>query len=176
MFLLWDYGGACLRAEFKDCRIVFRLNEVLAFSFVYCINNWTVSGNWCNIQPLYYTLVSSSCHQKLLYDLILSSRSFWSGLFHLWIWSEPFNHTVSHSQKDKECRSRWDGSLWSISSESTLFAKYFVWSAGLKGLISQFYNIYFQFRFIFNLLFYNNIRSKCSDIIKKELYCNHLIS
>ena len=39
MFLLWDYGGACLRAEFKDCRIVFRLNEVLALSFVYCINN-----------------------------------------------------------------------------------------------------------------------------------------
>ena len=32
----------------------------------------------------------------------------------------------SQEQNDKQCRSRWDGSLWAISSGSILFAKVFI--------------------------------------------------
>ena len=73
----------------------------------------------------------------LMGNLSLSSLIFWRRLFHLWLWSEQLFQigvSVKNYQKCKQCRSWWDGSSWAVSSGSTLFAIFclFTWLKGLK--------------------------------------------
>ena len=59
--------------------------------------------------------------------LTLSPLSFWSGLFHLRIWICPLLQVgmlaINQDQNGKPCGFRWDGSLWTVLSISTLFER-----------------------------------------------------
>ena len=77
-------------------------------------------------------LLKTNYYWKVLWEnsklshLIFSPLSFWSGLFHLRIGVCPLlliGMLVKSKTRMAKCGSRWYGSLWVVSSGSTLFAK-----------------------------------------------------